>query len=179
MNKLIRATYCIPCGVLKMAWTRLFHFRKFWAPLISLISPYSEITLEQGGELFIGKGFKMRDGAKIRVRNGAKCFIGKNCSINSNNIIACRDYIRIGDDVQLSPNVQIYDHDHDYQAEGGISANQYKTSPIEIGNNVWIGVNAVILRGSEIGDNCVIGAGCIVKGKIPPGTVFIQKRVAI
>jgi len=176
MNKLLRAAYCIPCGVLKMAWTRLFHIRRFRGPLISLISPYTEITLEQGGELLISKGFKMRDGAKIRVRKGAKCLIGKNCSINSNNMIACRDYIRIGDNVQLSPNVQIYDHDHDYKAAGGISANKYKTSPIEIGNNVWVGANTIILRGSKVGNNCVIGSGSIIKGKYPDNSVIVQRR---
>ena len=56
---------------------------------------------------------------------------------------------------------------------------EYKTAPIIIGNNVWVGANTVILRGAEIGDNSVIGAGCIVKGKIPENSVFVQKRQSI
>jgi acetyltransferase-like isoleucine patch superfamily enzyme len=118
----------------------------------------------------------MRDGAKIRVRKGALCVIGNNSSVNCNNMIACRERIEIGNDVMLSPNVQIYDHDHDFRVRGGVKSNKYKTAPVKIGNNVWIGANTVILRGTEVGDNCVIGAGCVLKGKYKEGSVIIQKR---
>lgn len=176
MNKYIRAAYCVPAGMLKMAWMKLLHMRSFKGPVICLISPFSEITLDYRGKLSIGNGFKMRDGAKIRVRKGAECIIGKNTSINSFNIIACHKRIEIGDNVQMAPNVQIYDHDHDYRVEGGIKAGKYKTAPVKIGNNVWIGANTVILRGTVIGDNCVIGAGCVVKGKVQDNVVLVQKR---
>ena len=132
--------------------------------------------MERGAELRIGKRFKMRDGAKIRVRKGALCTIGDNSSVNSDNIIACRERIEIGNDVQLSPSVQIYDHDHDCRVEGGLKAGKFKTARVKIGNNVWIGANTVILRGTEIGDNSVVGAGCVVKGKYEAGSVIIQKR---
>lgn len=166
----------MPCGVLKMVWTKLFHIGSFSGPIISLVSPHTEITMESGAELRIGKKFKLRDGAKIRVRKGSVCIIGNNCSVNSNNMIVCRESIEIGDDVQFSPNVQIYDHDHDYRVEGGVKSGVFKTSPVKIGNNVWIGANTVILRGTEIGDDSVIGAGCIVKGAVPANSVIIQKR---
>lgn len=179
MNKYVRAAVCVPTGLIKMAWTKLFHFKTFSGPVISLVSPCSEITMDRGAELRIGRAFKMRDGAKIRVRKDAVCAIGNNSSINSNNIIACRERVEIGNDVQLSPNVQIYDHDHDFRTENGVKDGMYKTAPIKVGNNVWIGANSVILRGTEIGDNCVIGAGCIVKGKYEPGTVIVQKREEI
>lgn len=176
MNKYVRAAVCVPCGIIKMALTKIFHFSSFDGPLISLISPLSEITIDRGAKLKIGRNFKMRDGAKIRVRKGAVCIIGNNSSVNCNNMIACRERIEIGDNVQLSPNVQIYDHDHDYRAAGGVKAGKYRTSPVKIGNNVWIGANTVILRGTEIGNNCVIGAGCVLKGKYIDGSVVLQKR---
>lgn len=176
MNKYVRAAVCVPCGMLKMAWIKLFHFRTFSGPVISLVSPFSEITVDSGARLRIGGSFKMRDGAKLRVRKGAVCRIGSNSSVNSNNMITCRERIEIGDNVMLSPNVQIYDHDHDYRAEGGIQANKYKTAPVKIGNNVWIGANTVILRGTELGDNCVVGAGCVLKGHYDAGSVIVQKR---
>lgn len=176
MNKYVRAVACVPCGIIKMMWTKLFHFSSFSGPVISLVSPHTEITMDRGAKLKIGRNFKMRDGAKIRVRKGAVCIIGNNSSINSNNMIACHDRIEIGDDVQLSPNVQIYDHDHDFRIEGGIKARKFKTTAVKIGNNVWIGANTVILRGTELGDNCVVGAGCVIKGKYDVGSVIIQKR---
>lgn len=177
MNKYIRAAICVPCGMLKMACIKLFHIRSFSGPIISLISPFTEITMDKGASLRIGKKFKMRDGAKIRVRKGATCIIGDNSSINTNNIITCHDKVEIGNDVQLSPNVQIYDHDHDFRAKNGIKSGMYKTGHVLIGNNVWIGANTVILRDTEIGDNTVIGAGCVIKGIYKSGSVIIQKRI--
>ena len=177
MNKYVHAAYCVPCGMVKMAWTKLFHGGSFKDPKVSMVSPLTEITLDKGGKLEIGNGFKMRDGAKIRVRKGAVCKIGRNTSINCNNMIACHKRVIIGDDVQFSPNVQIYDHDHDFRVEGGVKAGKYKTGTVEIGHNVWIGANTIILRGTKIGNNAVIAAGSIVKGEIPEGAVFVQKRV--
>lgn len=179
MNKYARIVYSVPCGMLKIAWTKIFHMKTFKGSLVSAISPLTEITIERGAQLSIGKKFRMRDGAKIRVRKGGTCIIGKNTSVNSNNMIACHERIEIGDNVQFSPNVQIYDHDHDFRAEGGIEAMKYKTSPVKIGNNVWIGANTVILRGTEIGDNCVIGAGCVIKGVYKEDSIIVQKRVTI
>ena len=178
MNKYVRASVCVPCGMLKMTWTKLFHFASFSGPMMCLVSPHTEITMDPGAELRIGKRFKMRDGAKIRVRKGGKCIIGDNTSINSNNMIACHERIEIGCNCQFSPNTQIYDHDHDFRDPKGISAMRYNTTPVIIGDNVWIGANVVILRGTVIGDNSVVAAGSIVKGSYPAGSVIIQKRIA-
>ena len=163
MNKFVRAAICVPCGFAKMALNKLFHPVNFNGPAICLISPFSEITIS-GGKLSIGKAFKMRDGAKIRVRKGAECIIGNKVSVNSNNMIACHERVVIGDNVQLSPNVQIYDHDHDFRAKEGLAALKYKTSPVIIGN-------------TKIGDNCVVGAGCVLKGEYPANSVIVQKRI--
>ncbi|WP_407450194.1 DapH/DapD/GlmU-related protein [Fibrobacter sp.] len=175
MNKFARAAICVPYGLFAMMLNKVFHPLNFKGPLISLVSPFSEITIT-GGKLFIGKKFKMRDGAKIRVRKGAECIIGNNSSVNSNNMIACHERIVVGDNVQFSPNVQIYDHDHDFRVTGGLDENKFRTAPVEIGNNVWIGANTVILRGTKIGDNCVVAAGCVLKGVFPANSVIVQKR---
>ena len=176
MNKYARALVCVPCGALKMMSMKIFHISSFSGPIISLVSPFSEITMDRGAKLKIGHGFKMRDGAKIRVRNGGICIIGSNVGVNCNNMIACHQSITIGDNCQFSPNVQIYDHDHDYDHPEGIGAMFFKTAPVKIGNNVWIGANTVILRGTTIGDNSVIAAGSVVKGDFPANSTIIQKR---
>lgn len=175
MNKYLRAIVVIPNGFFKTLFLKIFHPTKFKGVQFAQISLSTEITLN-GGTLRIGSGFKMRDGAKIRVRKNANLIIGKNVMVNSSNIIACRESIVIGDGVELSPGVQIYDHDHDFRVEGGIKAKKYKTSPVVIGKNVWIGCNSVILRGTIIGDNSVIGAGSVVKGIIEENSLVIQKR---
>ncbi len=176
MNKYLRGLIVMPTGFIKMALLKLGRGAKFSGPMLCQVSPLAEITFDRGGELHISSGFKMRDGAKLRVRRGAVCSMGKNVSINSFNVINCQQSITLGDDVILSPNVQIYDHDHDYACEGGIAAGKYITAPVEIGSNVWIGANCVILRGTRIGDNCVIGANTVVKGEIPANSVVYQER---
>ena len=140
------------------------------------ISLRTELSIDRDGKLNLGKKFNMRGGSRVRVRKGAELSIGDNVSIANNCMVVCRDKIIIGNDVQIAPGVLIYDHDHDYKAEGGLKAGKYKTEQIFIGNNVWIGAHTVILRGTVIGDNCVIGAGSVVKGKIPENKVLIQKR---
>lgn len=176
MNKYVRAVGVVSVGAVKMAWTKLFHPKSFRGPLLCMISPFSEIVLEAKGKLHIGRMVKLRDGGKIRVRAGGTLVLGDNVSIGSNSMIVCHDAISIGANVQLAANVQIFDHDHDFRVEGGLKSGQFKKSPVVIGNNVWIGCNSVILRGTVIGDNAVIAAGSVVKGVVPENSTFIQKR---
>lgn len=176
MNKYIRAYIVVPFGFFKILFTKVFHLKGFKAHVFCMISPWSEISLDYGGHLSIGKRLKMRDGAKIRVRKNAQCKIGEDFTIGTNCIVACRSKIIIGSKVLLSPNVQIYDHDHDFRAKRGIASKEYKTTQVTIGDNVWIGANSVILRGTKIGNNCVIGAGSVIKGEYGDNLVIIQNR---
>lgn len=175
MNRYIRAAVCVPFGVLKFCFTKCFHPKSFMFTFINMVSPNTEITIDRGAKLSIGKMFKMRGGAKIRIRKGAECNIGNNTSVNHNCMIVCHEKILIGNDVQFSPNVHIYDHDHDYRA--GMKNRRYTSTQVIIGNNVWIGSNTIILRGSQIGNNCVIGSGCVIKGEYSDNTIIIQKRI--
>ncbi|WP_320075160.1 acyltransferase [Eubacterium callanderi] len=100
--------------------------------------------------------------------------IDDNVSISSNCIITCRDTIKIGSDVSISPDSLI--DDHDYLTKGVIWAGKYKTETVNIGDNCWKSCNTVILKGTQIGNNCVVGAGDILKGVYPDGSVIVQKR---
>lgn len=179
MNKYFRALGCLLTGMAKVVYNKVFHLRTFNASLINQISPSSEITIDFGGKLSLGKKFRLRDNAKLRVRKSAVCKIGNNSSFNSGCCVVCHDKIEIGDNVQFGPNVLVYDHDHDFRAEGGIKAMKYKTSPISIGNGCWIGANTVILRGTQLGENCVVGAGSVLNGVYPDNSVIVQKRETI
>ena len=141
------------------------------------MSPMTEVTVDGKSELRIAKKLKMHNGAMIRVRKGGKLEIGKNFGMSNGCVVTAYDHIKIGDNVMLGPNVLIYDQDHDYRAEGGVAAMRFKTAPVVIGNNVWIGANTLILRGTTIGDNSVIGGGTDIKGEYPPDSVIIQKRL--
>lgn len=176
MNEYIKAVFCVPLAAIKYAILKVENGKRFKASFPAVMSPLTEVTVEGKSELHIGKKLKMHNGAKIRVRRGGKLEIGKNFGMSNGCVVTAYEHIKIGDNVMLGPNVLIYDQDHDYRAEGGVAAMKFKTAPITIGNNVWIGANTLILRGTTIGDNCVIGAGCVVKDDIPNGSVFVQQR---
>lgn len=87
--------------------------------------------------------------------------------------ITCIDHITIGDGCQFGQNVVIVDHDHNFRNEG---EGALISSPITIGNNVWVGANCVILRGVTIGDNAVIAAGSVIHDDVPADSVIYQKK---
>ena len=176
MNTKLRIMFFLPIGAVKMGMNKLMHGKKFSGHPVCMCSPFSEISVDWGAEAHIGKMLRLRDGAKIRVRKGAYFSIGEDSYVNSNVIITCRESITIGASARLSPGVQIYDHDHDFSCPGGVAANKFKTSPVEIGNNVWLGANVVVTRGSKIGDNCVVGSNTVVSGTIPPNSIVYQER---
>ena len=78
--------------------------------------------------------------------------------------------VTIGDNVMLAPNVSIYTAGHPVHPDSRNSGYEYGI-PITIGNNVWIGGNAVILPGVTIGNNVVIGAGSVVTKDIPDNVI--------
>lgn len=176
MNKYIKAIFCVPFAGVKYAILKLENGKRFSAAFPAIASPLTEITVEGKSELRIDRKLKMHNGAKIRVRKGGKLEIGKNFGMSNGCVVTAYDHIKIGDNVMLGPNVLIYDQDHDYRAEGGVAAMKFKTTPVVIGNNVWIGANTLILRGTTIGDNSVVGGGTVIKGEYPPNSVIIQKR---
>lgn len=101
--------------------------------------------------------------------------IGKKLYVGRNSIIASRNEIHIGSNVRIGPNVLIYDHDHNYD-ENGVktesSIDAYKLGKIVIEDNVWIAGGVIILRNTFIGKNSIIGARCMVKGRIPADSII-------
>lgn len=125
--------------------------------------------------LKIGKGFRTRRHVEINVRDHAQLCIEENVFLNSGCILTARERISIGKHTIFGPNVLIYDHDHQIE-NGNILENSFVTEAVSIGKNVWIGAGSVILKGSVIEDDCIIAAGSIVKGHIPAGSIYVQKR---
>lgn len=137
----------------------------------------AEMDISRGACLHLGRGVKIRERAYLSVRKGAVLNIDDNASVGMDCKVVCHEKIEIGAGTLLSPNVLIYDHDHVFSKEEGVARKQFKTAPISIGRNCWIGANTVILKGTEIGDNCIVGAGCVLKGKYPDNTTIVQKRL--
>lgn len=120
----------------------------------------SQLVLLDNSTLKINGDFSMYQGASIFVDKNAKLIIHGNSYINTNTIINCFHYIEIGKRTFISDDVRIQDSDnHLIRVDGNYKEN---TKPIIIGSNVWIGKNAIILKGVKIGNGSVIAAGSIV-----------------
>jgi len=134
----------------------------------------SEISCFRDGSIIIKGLLKLQSNAHL-VANGGSLQIGKGCGFNRNDIVISMHKITIGNNCAFGPNVCIYDHDHAFDANGIIKGN-YKCDEIIIGDNVWVGAGVIILRGSHIGQNCKIGAGCVIKGDIPENSIVTMDR---
>ncbi|MBR3611433.1 MAG: acyltransferase [Oscillospiraceae bacterium] len=128
----------------------------------------------KSGKVKTGKNFVIKQGVYIAAVNGGKINIGNNVSINRNCILVSHDSISIGDNCAVGPNTIFYDHDHKFGING--IENGFKTAPIIVEDNCWIGAGVTILRGTHIGEGCIIGAGTIVKGNIPAHSLVTSER---
>lgn len=128
----------------------------------------------KSGKVKFGKNFSIKQGVYIAAVNGGNITLGNNVSLNRNCILVSHESILIGDNCAIGPNTVFYDHDHNF-GEKGIKSG-YKTSPIVIENNCWIGSGVTVLRGAHIGEGSVIGAGCVVQGDIPPHSIVTSSR---
>jgi carbonic anhydrase/acetyltransferase-like protein (isoleucine patch superfamily) len=100
--------------------------------------------------------------------------IGDRCIIGQGSYIVAHDRIFIGDDVQMGPYVYITDQNHGYENPDLPIGTQWPVNKeVTIGAGSWIGTGAIILPGTTIGNNVVIGAGSVVTGKIPDRCVVV------
>ena len=101
---------------------------------------------------------------------GDRIEVGKETFINYNCTILDTAPVKIGDYVQIAPNVSIYTAGHPVHPATRNTLYEYGVG-VTIGNNVWIGGNVVICPGVTIGDCSVIGAGSVVSADIPAWSV--------
>ena len=81
--------------------------------------------------------------------------------------------IEIGDDVQITRGVTILTHGYDWSVLKGCYGEVFGSAgKVKIGDNVFIGQNAMILKGVTIGNNVIIGANSLVNKDIPDNTVY-------
>lgn len=114
----------------------------------------------------IHDSFSIYSGSYVSINEGATLEIAGNGYINHCASIDCFHRIVIGNNTIISKNVTLRDSDNHR-----INGNTCISSPIIIGENVWIGMNTTVLKGVKIGDGTVIGANSVVTHDIPPRCV--------
>jgi acetyltransferase-like isoleucine patch superfamily enzyme len=103
--------------------------------------------------------------------------IGNNSRINGTYIHAQKG-ITIGSSCVIASGVNILDSNGHQVYSHDRTSGRDTPEEIIIGNNVWIGLNSIILKGSSIGDNSVVSAGSVVKGHFP-ANVILQGNPAV
>lgn len=129
-------------------------------------------------EIILGNNNRVMKGAYVcsyvsNARKGEGIITGSACWIGINtHLQSGQGGLTIGNNVLIGPNVVISTGIHDYE-KTDLSAleQEFYGKPINIGDNVWIGGNAVVLGGVNIGEHSVVAAGAVVAGDVAPYTV--------
>ena len=104
----------------------------------------------------------------VAVDYDATLTIGADTFFNEGSSVVCYSDTTIGSGCAISWGVRILDSDvHKLVQEGETSPH----APIQIGKDCWIGTNAVVLKGTELGDGSIVAAGAVVASKVPPNSL--------
>lgn len=129
---------------------------------VELFGPVHVSTPHAGTTIDLARNVRLYQGVGLYLdQPGATISIGNGTYLNRRTEITCKSNVTIGDDCAISWDVLITDTDyHQFMASDPVG-------PVKIGNNVWIGAKAIILKGVTIGDGAVIAAGSVVTKDVP------------
>ncbi|HEX6667172.1 MAG TPA: acyltransferase [Solirubrobacterales bacterium] len=157
----------------RFSWRRLFT-RAGWrwrTDGLLFLGRGLEIQIAKQGEVRFGRFVWIGDGTKIRcheglVEIGEKTVMGQECTISA------YQRVRIGEQCVIADRAMFIDFDHGIvEVERPIRVQGIYKRDVEVGNNVWIGYGACILRGVRVGDNSVIGTNSVVTKDVPANAV--------
>lgn len=139
-----------------------FVMNKHWVSEVDIKNTIpGMLVVSNNSKLTVGN-FIAYAGSQISVASNAELIIGSGY-MNKNSCIRCYKKIEIGDNVKIAEGVKIRDSDnHSIKGKEGED-----TKPIIIKDNVWIGMNAIILKGVTIGEGAIVAAGAVVNKDVP------------
>ncbi|MFA5411467.1 MAG: acyltransferase [Candidatus Omnitrophota bacterium] len=164
-NRIIR----YPAGFLmrfRILWLKALGVkigRRCWIRNISLPRNPWDIEIEDSVAL---------DDDTVLLTTGARkkeprIIVGEGTYINRFAMLDASDKIEIGSDCMIGPYCYITDHDHGFRKGVKIKEQELTGAAVAIGDDVWVGACAVILKGVKVGSGAVIGAGSVVTENVP------------
>ena len=138
---------------------------------LAFIGPGCSLEVGAGATLELGRWSWVGHGCKLRchegtVSIGAKTVLGQECTISS------FQHVSIGRECVIADRVMLIDFDHGtVEVERPIRLQGIYKRDVRVGNNVWVGYGACILRGVTVGDNAVIGTNAVVTKDVPANAV--------
>ena len=138
---------------------------------IAFIGPGVVLQIGRNGTIELGRWSWLGHGTKIRchegvVSIGAKTVMGQECTISA------YQHVSIGRECVIADRVMLIDFDHGVvEVDRPIRLQGIYKRDVHVGNNVWIGYGACILRGVTVGDNAIIGTNAVVTRDVPANAV--------
>jgi acetyltransferase-like isoleucine patch superfamily enzyme len=138
---------------------------------IAFVGPGVVLQVGKQAQLRLGRWSWVGHGTKIRcheglVEIGAKTVMGQECTISA------FQQVKIGRECVIADRVMFIDFDHGVvEVERPIRLQGIYKRDVNVGNNVWIGYGACILRGVTVGDNAIIGTNSVVTRDVPANAV--------
>jgi maltose O-acetyltransferase len=118
----------------------------------------------------VGEGSEIRP--PLYCDFGYQTHVGARTFVNFGVVLLDVATIRIGDDVQVGPNVQFLTPTHPVEPEAR-RAKWEAAKPISVGDNVWLGGGVIVGPGVSIGENTVVGAGAVVIKDLPANVIAV------
>jgi acetyltransferase-like isoleucine patch superfamily enzyme len=138
---------------------------------LAFIGPRVVLQIGRRGRIELGRWSWLGHGTKIRchegvVSIGAKSVLGQECTISA------YQHVSIGRECVIADRVMMIDFDHGVvEVERPIRLQGIYKRDVRVGNNVWIGYGACILRGVTVGDNAIIGTNSVVTKDVPANAI--------
>lgn len=158
----------------KVRYSGRVHFKGF-----TIIREYPGSQIELGNNVVFNSSlfsniYGLYQPCILIAKDGGQLSIGDGSGISGSTIF-CKLKICIGKNVLIGGNCKIMDSDwHSLEASKRINQKEedIKKAPIVIGDDCFIGGNSIILKGTTLGRNCVVGAGSVVHGVFPDNSVI-------
>jgi acetyltransferase-like isoleucine patch superfamily enzyme len=157
--------------IARWAWLKLRWRGRLVTDGLCFVRPGVKFEIGRDAKVTLGRWCWLGDGCKIRAHEGtlsigAKTVLGQECTLSS------FQQISIGRDCIIADRTMMIDFDHGTaEVERPIREQGIYKRDVRIGNNVWIGYGACILRGVTVGDNAVVGTTAVVTFDVPADAV--------
>ncbi len=175
---MIKTVLLIVYNMLRITLNRLVHASAYDVHWIQRFSPLCTLKVYGKGMMKVERNCEFAPYCDFEVHGKGTLAIGEKTYFNRYCMISAHESVKVGRACMFGPGVRIFDNNHMHSRADGVSC-ELTTAPIVIGDHTWVGANVVVLKGAKIGNNCVIGAGCVVRGVVPDGMVLVNKQEQI
>jgi acetyltransferase-like isoleucine patch superfamily enzyme len=166
---LLRRGY-IPVYI-RWLWLKLRWRGRLKTDGLCFVCPRVRFEIGRNATVTLGRWSWIGRGTKIRVHEGevsigAKTVMGEECTISA------YQHVSIGRECIIADRAMMIDFDHGVvEVERPIREQGIYKRDVRIGHNVWVGYGACFLRGTTVGNNCVIGTNSVVTKDVPENAV--------